>query len=264
MLATATAIGTTAATSPRNTRTSTISASASPNSSPRARSSSAARLKSSSIESSPTTSASNPCPPFAASTARDDGLHVATELDEQQRAVAVARDGAVTDLRRARRAEVARERPQPRAEARVVRGHPRRRHDHRLVDLEVPVRAHGRERPLEHLLGPLRLRAAGEVVVGGQGVAEQAGDGDRRQEHHHDPGAEHRPAVAGADPGQPLRDVPECHRILRSRGSHRSPTRSRERALATRRAAGLSAYRLAGISEDTAGTTPVKVRATRW
>ena len=73
MLATATAIGTTAATSPRNTRTSTISASASPNSSPRARSSSAARLKSSSIESSPTTSVSNPCPPFAASTAATTG-----------------------------------------------------------------------------------------------------------------------------------------------------------------------------------------------
>src|SRR5215218_2081852 len=73
MPATATAIGTTAATTPPKTATRTIRASASPNCSPRARSSSAASLKSASIDSSPTISARNPSCPSAATTRSTTG-----------------------------------------------------------------------------------------------------------------------------------------------------------------------------------------------
>jgi hypothetical protein len=151
----------------------------------------------------------------------DDGLHVAPELHEEQRAVAVARHGSVPDLRRARGAQLCGERLQPRLEARIVSGELRGRHDHRLVDLEALVRTGGRERVLEHLLRPLGLGPAGEVVVVGQRVAEQPGDGHGRQQHDHHPRADHRPAVPGADPRQPLRGVPDSHGFLRSRGSHR-------------------------------------------
>ena len=153
MLAIAAPIRTTAATL-RKTTIRTSSASASPKISPRARSSSAALLKSSSTESS-RRSRTEPSCPFADG-ALDDRLHIVAELNEQRRAAAVIR-------RRSRRpAHPGRPRIRPELHAalepRVIGVHPGYE-TITPVGPEALVTRH--RRTLQDLLGPL----AGEVVI---------------------------------------------------------------------------------------------------
>jgi hypothetical protein len=152
----------------------------------------------------------------------DDRLDVIAQLDEQQRAVLVVRHRAGADLARPGRAQRRGERAHAPLEARFAGSGARRRDDHRLVDVEGPVRADRRERALEDPLGPLGLRAAREVVLRGEGGAQQAADCRRRGEHGEEPGPDHEPLAPRTGSCQPLGEVPWAHLSLRSLGSHRT------------------------------------------
>jgi hypothetical protein len=124
MLAIATAIGTIAAATPPNTTTRTISASAEPEDLPahevlvgRAAEVRVDRLLADDQR-------AEPVAPVLRDDPLDDRLDVSAQLDEQQRAVPVARHRAGADLAGPGRPQVSGERPHAPLEAAAVRGQP--------------------------------------------------------------------------------------------------------------------------------------------
>ena len=162
MLAIATAIGTSAAATPPKTTISTISASASPNdlAAHEVLVGGAAEVLVDRVLADD--QRAEPVLPVRRDDALDDRLDVAAQLDEEQRAVPVARHRAGADLARPGRAQLRR-----RACSGAARSAgPSALHapgDETITassTLEAAVRARRRERALEHLLGPLSLRTA--------------------------------------------------------------------------------------------------------